>query len=72
MNKIIKKEFGTGYDVMNNKIIDMKHSGIIDPTMVERIALESAANIVSLILTTENIVADATKEALIKKVWMMN
>lgn len=66
-NKVIKQDFGIGYDVVSNKIIDMKKNGIIDPTMVERVALEAAANIVSLILTTENIVIDTSKETLTKK-----
>lgn len=66
-NKVIKQDFGIGYDVVSNKIIDMKKNGIIDPTMVERVALEAAANIVFLILTTENIVIDTSKETLTKK-----
>lgn len=70
-NNVVKdieeKEFGIGYDVITNKIIDMKQSGIIDSTMVERVALESAASIASLILTTENVVVDLTNETEIKK-----
>jgi chaperonin GroEL len=67
LNKVINKDFGIGYDVTTDKIVNMKENGIIDSTMVERVALESAANIVSLILTTENIVVDVSKESLIKK-----
>jgi chaperonin GroEL len=36
----------------------MMHAGIIDPTKVERIALQNAASIASLLLTTEAIIAD--------------
>ncbi len=67
IDEIISNKFGMGYDVTSNKIVDLKKSGVIDSIMVERIALESAANIVSLILTTENIVVDLSKEALTKK-----
>lgn len=66
-NKIKNEKFGIGCNVYNNKIVDMKKEGIIDPTAVSRIALESAANIVSLILTTESIVVDTSKETLNKK-----
>jgi chaperonin GroEL len=67
LNKVINSEFGIGYDVLTDEIVDMKKYGIIDSTMVERIALESATNIVSLILTTENIIVDTSKDSLIKK-----
>jgi len=42
-----------GYDALNNKYVNMKKSGIIDPAKVVRIALESAVSISSLILTTD-------------------
>ncbi len=64
---IQKKDFGIGYDVTKDKIVDMRKAGIINSTMVERVALESAVSIVSLILTTENVVVDISKESLVKK-----
>ncbi len=66
-NKIINEDFGIGCNVYNNRIVNMKDEGIIDPTAVSRVALESAVNIVSLILTTENIVVDTSKETFTKK-----
>lgn len=67
LNQILKEDFGIGYDVITDKLVNMKEKGIIDSTMVERIALESASNIVSLILTTENVVLDISKDSLLKK-----
>jgi chaperonin GroEL len=42
--------------------VDMFQAGIIDPTKVERIALENAASIASLLLTTEALVTDIPEE----------
>ena len=39
------------------------HAGIIDPTKVERIALQNAASIASLLLTTEALITDIPEEA---------
>jgi chaperonin GroEL len=47
-----------GFDAENNEYVDMMQAGIIDPTKVERIALQNAASIASLLLTTEALVAD--------------
>jgi chaperonin GroEL len=47
-----------GFDAETNEYVDMMLAGIIDPTKVERIALEHAASIASLLLTTEAIVTD--------------
>ena len=47
-----------GYDAGNNKFVNMFESGIIDPTKVTRLALENAASIAGLLLTTEAVVAD--------------
>lgn len=50
---ILDKPKGTGYDVKTGKYVDMKKSGIIDPVKVSRVALESAASIAGILLTTE-------------------
>jgi chaperonin GroEL len=42
-----------GFDAEANEYVDMMHAGIIDPTKVERVALQNAASIASLLLTTE-------------------
>ncbi|ABM04498.1 thermosome subunit [Psychromonas ingrahamii 37] len=55
----IKKQTGNfGFDAKNDRYGDMMEFGIIDPTKVTRCALEFAASIASLILTTEVMVAD--------------
>lgn len=55
----LKKEKPTiGFDAENNKITDMFAAGIIDPTKVARTALQNAASIASLLITTEAVVAD--------------
>jgi chaperonin GroEL len=47
-----------GFDAETNEYADMMQAGIVDPTKVERIALQNAASIASLLLTTEALVAD--------------
>ena len=47
-----------GYDVMTDKYIDMVKAGIIDPAKVTRGALENAASIASMVLTTEALITD--------------
>ncbi len=51
-----KKNFG--YDVSQDKFVDMMEAGIIDPTKVTRSALQNAASIASLLLTTEALITD--------------
>ncbi|HTO92663.1 MAG TPA: chaperonin GroEL, partial [Candidatus Sulfotelmatobacter sp.] len=48
----------TGYDVDNEKLVDMFKAGIIDPTKVSRTALQNAASVASLLLTTEALVTE--------------
>ena len=47
-----------GFDAETNEYVDMMQAGIIDPTKVERVALQHAASIASLLLTTEAVVTD--------------
>jgi chaperonin GroEL len=54
---------GYGFDAELNEYVDMMHAGIIDPTKVERIALQHAASIASLLLTTEVLITDAPSMA---------
>ena len=49
---------GTGFDAYNETYVDMVKAGIVDPTKVTRSALENAASIASVLLTTEALVAD--------------
>ena len=52
------KKVGYGFDAYNEKYVDMVASGIVDPKKVTRSALQNAASIASVILTTESVVAD--------------
>jgi chaperonin GroEL len=52
------KAVAHGFDAETNEYVDMIQAGIIDPTKVERVALENAASIASLLLTTTVLIAD--------------
>jgi chaperonin GroEL len=52
------KDMAHGFDAESNEYVDMMQAGIIDPTKVERVALQNAASIASLLLTTEAIITD--------------
>tara|TARA_B100001123_G_scaffold450674_1_gene622889 strand:- start:9064 stop:10704 length:1641 start_codon:yes stop_codon:yes gene_type:complete len=52
-----------GFNVMSEDYVDMVQAGIIDPLKVTRSALENAASIASMILTTEALIADIPEEA---------
>jgi chaperonin GroEL len=52
------KDVDYGFDAESNEYVDMMHAGIIDPTKVERIALQNAASIASLLLTTEALIVE--------------
>jgi chaperonin GroEL len=56
------KAFADGFDAELNEYVDMIGAGIVDPTKVERIALENAASIASLLLTTEALITDAPEK----------
>ena len=62
IEKIKQSEKGLGFDVKNNKFVDMKKVGIVDPTKVSRSALQNAVSIASMVLTTESIVTDIKEE----------
>ncbi len=49
---------GSGYDVLNDKYVDMIQAGIIDPAKVIRAEIENATSIAAMILTTETLVTD--------------
>ena len=51
-----------GYNIKTDKIVNMKEAGIIDPTKVTRVALESAAAVAGTVLLTECIVVDEPKK----------
>ncbi len=55
-------KFGYGFDAASEKYCDMMEAGIVDPTKVSRCALENAASIASIVLTTESIVVDKPED----------
>ena len=58
LEHIKSSKTGTGYDAYNETYVDMVKEGIVDPTKVTRTALENAASIAAVLLTTEALVAD--------------
>ena len=57
-DNVKKSEVGIGFDASKEEYVDMKRSGIVDPTKVTRSALQNAASIASMVITTESLVAD--------------
>ena len=62
INKVLEGKKNFGYDAKSDQYVDMLEVGIIDPKKVTRVALENAASIASLLLSTEAIVADMPSE----------
>ena len=60
-DEILQKPANTGFDANTGKYVDMYKAGIIDPLKVVRTALENAASIAGLMLTTETMVTDLEK-----------
>lgn len=58
VEKVKEQEQGTGYDALNNKFVNMIQAGIIDPAKVTRSAVENAASIAAMVLTTEAVVSE--------------
>ena len=58
VNKVSEGEGDFGYNARENKFDNLKAIGVIDPTKVARVALENAASIASMLLTTEAVIAD--------------
>lgn len=58
MQKIKQEKTNVGYDVSQDAYVDMIEAGVIDPTKVTRSALQNAASIAALLLTTETLIAD--------------
>lgn len=58
IDKVKNSEKNIGFDAYNEKYVNMFKAGIVDPAKVTRSALENAASVASMILTTESLVAD--------------
>jgi len=61
--KVKESKGAFGYNAYTDKYEDLKKAGVIDPTKVTRIALENAASIAGMILTTECVISDKPEEA---------
>ena len=62
VNKVREGEGSFGYNARDDRYEDMLDAGIIDPTKVSRVALENAASIASMFLTTECVLAEKVKD----------
>jgi chaperonin GroEL len=58
VGKVLEKKGNFGFDAQNEEYVDMVEKGIIDPTKVVRTALQDAASVAGLLITTEAMVAD--------------
>ncbi|MDB9528261.1 chaperonin GroEL [Oscillatoria sp. CS-180] len=56
--RVKEKDFNVGYNAANGEFVDMLSAGIVDPAKVTRSALQNAASIAGMVLTTECIVVD--------------
>jgi|LDZT01.1.fsa_nt_gi chaperonin GroEL len=62
VEKLRGKDKGIGFDASEGEYVDMVKKGIIDPTKVTRSALQNAASIAGMVLTTECLIADKPEE----------
>ena len=62
VEKVKNEKPGIGFDASREEYVDMKKAGIVDPTKVTRSALQNAASIASMVLTTESLVTDAPEK----------
>ena len=63
INKVLEGESNFGYDAKTEEYVDMLEAGIIDPKKVTRVALENAASVAGMILTTECALVDIKEDA---------
>ena len=63
LNKVLEGKKDFGYDAKNDLYVDMLEAGIIDPKKVTRVALENAASVAGMILTTECALIDIKEDA---------
>ena len=58
VDKVKNCKVGTGFNALKEEYVDMLENGIVDPVKVTRSALQNAASVASMVLTTESLVAD--------------
>ena len=63
LNKVLEGKKNFGYDAKSDLYVDMLEAGIIDPKKVTRVALENAASVAGMILTTECALIDIKEDA---------
>jgi chaperonin GroEL len=62
LEQVRKSKSGEGYDALNDKFVNMFEAGIVDPAKVTRSALQNAASIAAMVLTTEAMVTEVPEE----------
>lgn len=62
VEKVKDLDDGIGFDALNEEYVDMIKAGIVDPTKVTRSALQNAASVAAMVLTTEGAVVDIEEE----------
>ena len=62
LEKVKQSKEGIGFNAADEEYVDMKKAGIVDPTKVSRSAMQNAASIASMVLTTESIVTEKKEE----------
>ena len=62
MQKVQEGQGGFGYNARTDKYEDLVRAGVIDPTKVTRSALQNAASVAGLLLTTEALIAEKVKK----------
>ncbi|MFO1033311.1 MAG: TCP-1/cpn60 chaperonin family protein, partial [Hyphomicrobiales bacterium] len=62
VGKVLEKSGNFGFDAQNEEYGDMIEKGIIDPAKVVRVALQDAASVSSLLITTEAMIAEKPKD----------
>ena len=62
VEQIRKSKAGEGYDALNDRFVNMFEAGIVDPAKVTRSALQNAASIAAMVLTTEAMVTEVPEE----------
>lgn len=62
VDKVMTSEKGVGFDALNEKYVNMIEAGIVDPVKVTRSALQNAASVSAMLLTTEGAIVDIKED----------
>ena len=69
VDKLKNVDLGIGFNAANGEWVNMVEAGIVDPTKVTRSALQNAASVSALLLTTEAVVADKPEPQAVRALW---